>query len=153
MAIKKGQRFPIPFDIAFPQGAALIGEIEKVMKFNERRRQYTDEQDTDEETRLPKWKARLMDLSEGIRGTDSGIDLVFLAPVQPVPQGQEVLPGVRPVVLENLMVQPRATLAGQFPKLIYSYFATGIAGDTSGAKQAPANPGASRPARGDEKVA
>ncbi|QIS19210.1 hypothetical protein [Nocardia terpenica] len=150
MAVKKGQRFPAPQDVIFPDGVGVIGEVEKVFKFNERRRQYTTDQDRDEETGLLKWKARLIDYSDEVRGMDTGIELVFLADVQPIlPAGRRV----RDIELEGLMVQPRATKAGDFAKLIYSYFATGVKGDTSGAKQAPANPGASRPARGDEKAA
>ncbi|WP_225727195.1 MULTISPECIES: hypothetical protein [unclassified Nocardia] len=149
MAIKRGQRFPVPFEVAFPEGAGLVGEIEKVFVFNERRRQYTTEQDVDKETGLLMWKARLIDYSDDVRGSETGIDLVFLAPVQPIPpEGRRV----REVELEGLMVQPRATKAGDFPKLVYSYFATGIKGDNSGAKQPPANPGAARPAR-NEKAA
>ncbi|WP_433679969.1 hypothetical protein [Nocardia sp. CA-119907] len=137
--------------MAFEKGAALIGEITPVMEYDDRKKAYKDKQDIDDETHLPKWKGKIMDLSEGIRGAEMGIDLIFLAPVRPVPQSDEVMPGLRPVVLENLMVQPRATLAGQFPKLIYSYFATGIVGDNSGAKQPANNVGAARPR--DEKAA
>ncbi|WP_019932255.1 hypothetical protein [Nocardia sp. BMG111209] len=132
MAVKKGQRFLVPFDVAFPEGAGLIGEIEKVFTFNERRRQYTTDQDVDTETGLLKWKARLVDYSDDVRGSDTGIDLVFLSPVQPIPpEGRRI----RDIELEGLMVQPRVTKVGDFSKLTYSYFATGIKGDNSGAKR------------------
>ncbi|MFX0579452.1 hypothetical protein [Nocardia nepalensis] len=151
MAVKKFQRFPIPHDIGFEAGAAIINVPEPVMKFNERKRAYTNEQERDEETGLLKWKAKIIDFSADVRGSDMGIDLIFLSAVQPIPTGPELRPGMREVVFENLMVQPRATKAGDFAKLIYSYFATGIVGDNSGAKQPANNVGAARPR--DEKAA
>ncbi|MEG8183935.1 hypothetical protein GZH49_36300 [Nocardia terpenica] len=150
MAIKFGQRFPIPFDVAFPEGAGIVGEIEKVFEFNQRRRVFTTKQEVDEETGLLKWKARLIDYSDDVRGNEFGIELVFLAEVQPIPPAGR---RARDVELEGLMVQPRIARSGDYSKLTYAYFATGIKGDNSGAKQAPANPGAARPARGDEKAA
>ncbi|WP_225724680.1 MULTISPECIES: hypothetical protein [unclassified Nocardia] len=132
MAVKRNQRFAIPQEIVFEAGAAIIGTPVPVMRFNERKKAYTNEQERDEETGLLKWKAKIWDFSEDVKGSDMGLDLIFLAPVQPVPTGKEIRPGLREVEFENLMVQPRASKAGDFAKLTYSYFATGIKGDTSG---------------------
>ncbi|MGX1774840.1 hypothetical protein ACWIGW_22195 [Nocardia brasiliensis] len=144
MAVKWDQWFGIPFEMAFPKGAALIGEIEPMFEWSDRKKTYTDKPAVDPVSGLRMWRARLMDPSDGIRGAESGIDLVFLAEVRPVPVHPEVMEGFRPIELEGLMVQPRAVMNGQRSKLVFIYRATGIKGDNSG-KVAPGDHSASAP--------
>ncbi|WP_225729480.1 MULTISPECIES: hypothetical protein [unclassified Nocardia] len=132
MGVKWNQRFLAPHGVIFPNGAAINGVPVLMMKYNDRKKAYTNEPERDEETGLLKWKAKVWDFSEDVRGTDAGLELIFLAPVQPIPTGKEIRPGLVEVEFENLMVQPRVTKSGDYAKLTYLYFATGIKGDASG---------------------
>ncbi|MFB8007526.1 hypothetical protein [Nocardia sp. NPDC056000] len=153
MGIKKGHRFPAMHDAAFEKGVLLLDGIEPVYKYNERRRAYTTEQDRDEVTGLLMWKARLMDLDADVKDKQAGVNLIFLAEVRPIPVGREWRPGVWEIELEGLTVEARASVAGDFATMSYTYRATGIKGDTSGAKQPPVDAPATRPVRSDKSAA
>lgn len=153
MGIKRNHRFPSEHTAAFEKGVLLLDGVEPVYKYDQRKRAYTTEQDRDEVTGLLMWKARLMDLDADVKDKQAGINLIFLAEVAPIPVGQEWRPGIREIELEGLTVEVRASVAGDFATMSYIYRATGIKGDTSGAKLPPVDAPASRPARGDKAVA
>ncbi|MCU1641197.1 MAG: hypothetical protein JWN03_1472 [Nocardia sp.] len=153
MGIKSKHRFALPFEAAFEKGALLVGEVEPVFTYDSRRRAYTTEQERDELTGQLKWKARLMDLDLDVKGKQSGLDLIFLADVRPVPVTQEITPNVRPIQLEGVTVEVRASVQGDFATMTFAYWATGIKGDTSGSKLPPMDVPASRPVRSDKSAA
>lgn len=142
----KDLRFSEQFNVAFEKGLVLVGEIEPDTEYNQNRNAPA-RQKVDPITGKRQWKATCTDPSE-TNPKRSSIQVIFLSDVQPVPSTPEVLPGMRSIELEGLTLQPKVTGQGEFKTLGWTVRATGIKGDTSGAKQAPAEPGAARPATG-----
>lgn len=151
MAILRGYRFPIEFKDAFPQGLLLLGEITQMTKYNpDPRAAIEGVFDYDKEgngTGLPLWAASVTDPHEGSDGKAqrASFQVVFVAPVQPVPSTKEVVPGtgMRMIELEGLTAEPVVVRQGSgdknFSYVTYKFRATGIKGDNSGSKQAPAD--------------
>lgn len=137
------------FADAFPMGLLLMGEVAPLTEFssdrNAPKRQKVDLDTDGNGTGKRLWKATVVDPT-GVGSKNSAIDVTFVADVQPVPSAAPVSPGLTPIVLEGLQVKPRVTGNGEFKSIGFVVRATGIRGDTSGAKQAPNDPGAARPA-------
>lgn len=136
------------FTDAFPMGLFQLGDIEPMLEFNsdrnapKRQRQDLDAEGNGTGKRL--WKVTVTDPAAP-NAKQASFDLVFVADQMPVPSAPEVAPGMRPIVLEGLQVKPKITGQGEFKSIGWNIRATGIVGDTSGSKQAPADPGAARP--------
>ncbi|QIS01518.1 hypothetical protein F5X71_03595 [Nocardia brasiliensis] len=152
MAIKRGHKFEIPFRTAFPQGLVLLGEISQVTKYNPNPNatpepMFDYDPKTGEGSGLPLWKATVTDPHED-KAKRASFEVIFVAQVQPVPATEEIVPGtgMRMIELEGVSAEPKVMGQGEFKYQGYTFRATGIKGDTSGAKQAPNDPGASRPA-------
>ncbi|WP_280255188.1 hypothetical protein [Nocardia wallacei] len=157
MAINRGFRFPIGFHQAFPKGLVLNSEIVPLTKYNPDPRSIPEQEfdidkKTGEGTGNPLWKATVTDPHED-KAKRKSFEVIFIAPVQPVPSTEEIVPGTgwRMVELEGLTAEPKVMGQGEFKYLGYQYRATGIKGDNSGAKVPPNNVGASRPR--DDKAA
>lgn len=139
--------FTPAFEDAFPKGLFLLGDVEPMLEFNsdrnapKRQRQDLDAEGNGTGKRL--WKATVTDPAAP-NARQASFDLVFVADVMPVPSTPELAPGMRPIVLEGLQVKPKIAGQGEFKSIGWNIRATGFAGDTSGAKQAPADPGAAR---------
>ncbi len=129
------------FAEAFPKGLFLLGDIQPVTEFNsDRNAPKIHKVDFDREgngTGKRLWKATVTDPS-GSNAKTASFDLVFVADVQPVPAQGEIVPGMTPIVLEGLMVRPKVAGSGEFKSIGWTVRATGIVGDNSGAKSAPA---------------
>ncbi|MCE7002445.1 hypothetical protein LWC34_06310 [Kibdelosporangium philippinense] len=127
MAVPKGYRFEIPFDVMFPNGLFLIGEIQPLTEYQsqeDRARNRPVRPRTDEDGLLL-FKGMFADPSAE-KDRDKSVSIEFAAKVQPVPPAS--VPGVpfTPVVLEGLTVQPRAEATGQAKWVIWSIRATGM---------------------------
>ncbi|WP_107659546.1 hypothetical protein [Nocardia suismassiliense] len=152
MAIKRGYQFQIPFKVAFPQGLVLLGEITRMTKYNPNPNAAPEGMfDLDREgqgTGLPLWKATVTDPHED-KAKRASFEVIFIADVQPIPVNEEIVPGtgMRMIELEGLTAEPKVMGQGEFKYLGFTYRATGIVGDNSGAKVPPADPGASRPSK------
>jgi hypothetical protein len=85
------------------------------------------------------WRATVTDPDEPTAKRAS-FEITFIADVQPVPSTTEVLPGMRPIELEDLTAEPRVAGNGEFKYQSYIYRATGFKATTS-------NTGAARPAQ------
>ncbi|KQY31416.1 hypothetical protein ASD42_22570 [Nocardia sp. Root136] len=138
MAFKRGNRFPVSHTEAFPMGLILQGQIEPLIKYNpdrnavpEQRRDYDPK--TNEGTQLLMWRATVTDPDE-TKSKRASFDLIFLAEHAPVPSTPEVLPGMRQIVLEGLLAEPKVMGQGEFKYLGYQFYAGGIEGDNSGAR-------------------
>ncbi|MFI5501766.1 hypothetical protein ACIA5E_22120 [Nocardia asteroides] len=134
----KGHRFPVSHIEAFPEGLVLVGKIEPLTKYNPDRNAVQEQRfdfdpKTGAGTRLPMWKATVTDPAE-TNSKRASFQLIFLAEVQPVPSTPEVLPGMRQIVLEGLLAEPKVMGQGEFKYLGYAFYAGGIKGDESGAK-------------------
>ncbi|MEV0250119.1 hypothetical protein AB0H76_26225 [Nocardia sp. NPDC050712] len=130
---------------AFEKALLLVGDIEPDTEYNQNRNAPA-RQKVDPVTGLRQWKATCTDPSES-NPKRSSVQVIFLADVAPIPHGAELISGtgLRVIELENMTLQPKVTGQGEFKTLGWTIRATGIKGDTSGAKQAPADPGAARP--------
>ncbi len=151
MAIKKRYRFPIEFSEAFPQGLVLLGEVSALTKYNPNpnatpEQMFDFDPKTGEGSGLPLWSASVTDPHQD-KAKRASFDIIFVAQVQPVPATQEIVPGtgMRMIELEGLLAEPKVMGQGEFKYLGYQFWATGIKGDTSGAKQPPNQVDASRP--------
>lgn len=129
MAISRGHRFPIEFGEAFPQGLVLLGEVAPDNEYQSREDRSAGRpvrQRVDELTGKRQWKATVTDPNER-NAKRASFEVTFLADVQPVPSTSEVLPGVRPVVLEGVTVEPRVAGNGEFKYQSYVVRAVGFA--------------------------
>lgn len=152
MAIQKRERFPIEFDRAFPQGLVLMGEVEASTEYQsqeDRGRGREAKQFVDERTGRRIWKAIASDPDEN-RAKRASFEVFFIADVQPVPPSDEVLPGMRPIVLDGLEVEPKLTGQGEFKSLTYQVWATGFVDPKASAR---GKAQASSAAQGKEQAA
>lgn len=125
------------FRTAFPMGVFLLGNIEAVTEFNQdrsapKRHQLDFDRDGNGSGKRL-WKGTIMDPS-GSNAKQTSFDVVFVADQQPVPSAPEISDGVRPIVLEGLMLKPKVVGNGEFKSIGWNIRATGIVGDNSGAK-------------------
>lgn len=128
MALIKGHRFPVEFHEAFPKGLVLVGGIEPDFEYqsqDDRSRGREQRQRVDEVTGKRRWKATVTDPDE-VKAKRASFEVVFLADVQPAPLPDEVLPGMRPVELVDLMAAPKTAGQGEFKYLAYDFIATGV---------------------------
>jgi hypothetical protein len=130
VALSRDHRFPVDHYRAFPKGLVLVGEIGPDTEFQPDRTKPAHQR-VDEFTGLRVWKATVMDPDER-KAKRASFELFFLAEVQPVPSAAEVLPGMRPIELEGLTVQPKVMGQGEFKYQGFVYRASGI-------KQTPAS--------------
>jgi hypothetical protein len=133
MAIPRGYRFPIEFDIAFPQGLVLVGEVTPDNEYQTREDKAVGRpvrQKTDPVTGQRQWKATVTDPDEPTAKRAS-FEITFVADVQPVPSTAEALPGMRPIALQGLTAEPKVAGNGEFKYQSYIYRATGFTATTS----------------------
>ena len=152
MAIPKNYGFPVDSLVAFPKRVLLMSPIGPAIKWNPDRnampeQMYDIDPKTGEGTGLPLWTATVTDPHEASdgKGKRASFDITFVSRVKPVPAGEQVIDDMWFIELEGLTAHPKVMGQGEFKYLGYVYRAEGIKGDNSGAKQAPADPGASRP--------
>jgi len=133
MAIPRGYRFPIEFDVAFPQGLVLVGETAPDNEYQTREDKAAGRpvrQKIDPVTGQRQWKATVTDPDEPTAKRAS-FEVTFTADVQPVAPTAEVLPGMRPIALQGLTAEPKVTGNGEFKYQSYVYRATGFTAPTS----------------------
>lgn len=128
MAIGRGQRFPVEFSAAFPQGLVLMGEVAPDNEYQSREDRAAGRpvrQRVDETTGKRQWKGTVTDPDE-TNAKRASFEVTFLAEVMPVPTTAEVLPGFRPVELDGLTAEPRVAGNGEFKYLSYVFRASGF---------------------------
>jgi hypothetical protein len=155
MAIPRGHRFAIDFDGAFPQGLVLIGEVAPDNEYQTREDRAAGRpvrQKIDQVTGKRQWKATVTDPDEG-NAKRASFEITFIADVQPAPPTGEVLPGMRPIVLEGLTAEPRVAGNGEFKYQSYVYRATGFAAapGAGAVRGAQASKPAGSPGGGDQQ--
>ncbi|SDN58667.1 hypothetical protein [Allokutzneria albata] len=136
MAIPKGHRFEVPFDVAFPKGLVLVGELAPDNEYQENPNKPA-RQKVDVVTGKRQWVGTVTDPDE-TKAKRASFQVTFLADVQPVPVTGEVLPGMRPVELDGLTVEPRVSGSGEFKYQGWLFRATGFKAAGSGAGKASA---------------
>jgi hypothetical protein len=138
MAIPKGHRFEVLYNVAFPRGLVLVGEIGPDNEYQSREDRAAGRpvrQRIDDVTGKRQWKGTFTDPDES-NSKRASFDITFLADVQPVPTTEEALPGMRAVEgLDGLTAEPRLAGNGEFKYQSYVYRSTGFsaAGSATGA--------------------
>ncbi|MCE7006735.1 hypothetical protein LWC34_28485 [Kibdelosporangium philippinense] len=144
MAIAKGYRFEIPFDLAFPKGLVLVGDVVPDTEYQSQQDRASGRpvrQRNDDVTGLRQWKATVTDPDQP-NAKRASFEIVFTADHQPVPTTTEVLPGMRPIELEGLTAEPKVAGNGEFKYLSYTFRATGFkAAAASGGRGSGKAPG------------
>jgi hypothetical protein len=127
MAVPYGYRFEIPFDVMFPQGLFLIGDLQPLTEYQsqEDKARNRPVRPRIDEAGLPLFRGTFADPGAE-KERDKSITVEFAAKVQPVPPS--AVPGLpfTPVVLEGLTVQPRAEASGQAKWVTWVVRATGM---------------------------
>ncbi|GAB0103475.1 hypothetical protein JMUB6875_24480 [Nocardia sp. JMUB6875] len=150
MAVKD-LRLSAPFLDVYPKKLIALGQPEPDNEYNPNRNA-APKQKKDEVTGLWQWKLTCTDPND-THPKRTTVQVIFLAEVAPIPVGVELSEGVHLIELEGLTLQPKVTGQGEFKTLGWTVRATGIKGDTSGAKMPPVEASASRPTRSDKAVA
>lgn len=147
MAIRKGRRFKDDFDAAFPKGLVLNGEVVPGVEYQsaeDRSRGREPRPLIDEQTGLRIFKAMVTDPDE-TKAKRASSEVNLIAEVQPVPPTEEVLPGMRPIALEGMQVEPRIAGQGEYKYLTYQVWATGLADPGKGSTRTTAKASGSTP--------
>jgi hypothetical protein len=128
MAVPYGIRFPVDFDLVFPQGAYIIGEVVPVTEYQsqeDKARNRPVRPRIDEATGLPLFRVTIADPSAE-KDRDKSVTVEIAAKQQPVPPAALGNLPFRPVILEGLTVQPRAEASGQAKWITWVIRATGL---------------------------
>ena len=128
MAVPYGTRFAVEFDLLFPQGAYIVGDVVPVTEYQsqeDKARNRPVRPRIDEATGLPIYKVTIADPSAE-KDRDKSITVEIAAKVQPVPPAAVGNLPFRPVILEGLTVQPRAEASGQAKWITWVVRATGM---------------------------
>jgi hypothetical protein len=137
MGAPKNLRLTADFDEWFPQGLYLVGEIAPMTEYQsqeDRARNRPVRPRTDEVTGLPLFRGTFADPAAE-KDREKSVTVEFTAKVQPVPPAAMAGVPFRPVVLENMTVQPRAETSGQAKWITWVVRATGLTapvGNTAG---------------------
>jgi hypothetical protein len=150
MAFERGHRFSESFETAFPMGLLQMGEVEADREYSDKPGREMP-QKIDEATGLRIWKFRATDPGQ-TKAKHASFEVRLLATHQPVPHGPELMPGMRMVALEGLMVEPKVVGQGEYKSQGYAFWATGFAAAKGGAKT-PAGSGTSKGDGGDKAAA
>jgi len=132
MAITRGHRFSETYEVVFPDGLLMLGDVEADREYSDKPGREMP-QKVDEASGLRVWKFRAMDPGQ-TKVKQASFEVRLLATHQPVPDGAEVMPGMRPVVLEGLMVEPKVIGQGEYKSQGYAFWATGFAPAKGAAK-------------------
>ncbi|MCK2238404.1 MULTISPECIES: hypothetical protein [unclassified Crossiella] len=138
MAIPKGHRFEVSFDLAFPKGLVLVGELAPDNEYQENKNR-EPRQKVDPVSGLRQWVGTVTDPDE-TKAKRASFQVTFLAEVQPVPTTAELVPGLgmRQIILEGLTAEPRVTGNGEYKYQGWLFRATGFKASGAGANKTPA---------------
>ncbi|WP_344431942.1 hypothetical protein [Amycolatopsis minnesotensis] len=128
MAIAKGHRFEIEFDVAFPHGLVLVGEVAPDTEYQSKEDRASGRpvrQRIDETTGKRQWKGTVTDPGE-TNPKRASFPITLLADVQPVPTTAEALPGMRPIELEGVTAEPKVMGQGEYKYQGFAFRATGF---------------------------
>jgi hypothetical protein len=110
MAVPRGTRFEVDHEVVFPDGAAVVGQVDPDMEYvssEDKARGKQPRQKVDEQTGLLQWKVTVTDPSAE-RDRDKSATVTLLSEVQPVPPPAAVAGfDFRPVVFDGLTVEAR----------------------------------------------
>jgi hypothetical protein len=122
---RKGFRYKIASNEFFVAGCYQNGDITPDTEYSGNPDR-PGPQRRDPVTGLLVWKLPVTDPAEPSSKRRS-YDVLMLSDTEPVPPTQEIAPGVRPVVLTEVTVEPRLAGQGEFKYLSYTVRALGFA--------------------------
>ncbi|MEU8251263.1 plasmid replication, integration and excision activator [Nonomuraea sp. NPDC048916] len=107
---------PVTFDMVFPQGCYIVGEVEPVKDFDASTPQRFV-QVRDKHTAELVWQVTVMDADPSLKAAQKTVAVKILNPIQPVPPAP--MPGLpfTPVEFDHMTVTPYVNQAG---RLAYS---------------------------------
>lgn len=115
------RKLPIPFHVAFPHGAYLVGEVSPVTDFNLSTADKKIQQ-IDLDTSLPMWAVEVVDADPDAKKAFRTLTIKFAAKVQPVPPANTTSSPFTPVVLEGLTGLPYIEEVGEsFRRIAWSF--------------------------------
>jgi hypothetical protein len=117
--LKGGFRFPVPMEVAFPQGCVYVpGSIAEAMDYDEKTKVRTPARDKVTGKRV--FQCRVMDADEELGARSREVVVKLLTDVQPVPP----VGPFQPVEFEGLVVTPYVD--SKTNRMAYSFRATAI---------------------------
>lgn len=121
---------PVAFELAFPAGAYVTGEVEPVRDFDAKGS--VPVQKRDKGTGLPMWQVSVHDADPAARGAAKAVKVVVLDERQPVPP--PALDGLpfRPVEFDGLTVTPYVAEGQGRPRVAYSIRARAMRASAGG---------------------
>ena len=121
------RRIPIEFNVVFPYGGYLVGEVTPVSDFD-RSTAESKVQQVDAETQLPLWQVEMVDADPEAKKATRTVNVKIAAKVQPVPPANESGTPFTPVVLNNLVAVPYIeNVTETFSRIAWSYRAESLA--------------------------
>ncbi|WP_396642906.1 plasmid replication, integration and excision activator [Microbacterium sp.] len=109
---------PVSFEAFFPRGAFVVGEVERVMKWNDDGT--LGGQDADRNSGHPLWQVRVIDADPEARKGQGEVTVKLISIVEPqLPPEMNGLP-FRPAVFEGLTVTPYVKENNGRPRVAYS---------------------------------
>lgn len=128
-------KFRVSMEDVYPEGAFVVGPVEKVRDFD---KSSPDKfvQQLDKETGLPLWSVSVLDADDNARKAEKTMTVKLVDQVQPVPPEAVVVAGheFRPVEFDGLTVTPY--LDERRNRIAYSVRATGMRGPNKTSKPA-----------------
>lgn len=110
----------MPFEVAFPLGAYVISEVDRVLDF-ERSTKESKVQQVDPDTGLLLWQVTVLDADPEAKKSAKTVTVKIPAKVQPVPpEGKDGSPFI-PVEFDGLTALPWIEESGSFSKISWSF--------------------------------
>ncbi|MFI6958685.1 hypothetical protein ACIBJI_35120 [Nocardia sp. NPDC050408] len=123
--IRRNFRYPVEFGEFFPVGLYQIGDVRPDLEYTGNPDR-PGPQKRDEQTGQLVWKIPVTDPNEP-NPRRASYEVLLLSDTEPEPTTQEIAPGMRPVALTGLTVQPRVGGQGEFKYLTQTVRASGYA--------------------------
>lgn len=118
-------RFPIPHEVAFPNGAYLVSEVSPVNDFTKSTREVKI-QEVDPDSGLLMWQVDIVDADPSAPRKQKAVSVKIAAKVQPVPPSNDGNSPFTPVEFEGLTARAYIQESGDFRSIVYSYRASGL---------------------------
>lgn len=119
------RRFPIPFDVVFPNGAYLVSEVTPVHDFNASTRE-NKVQEVDKDTGKLLWQMDVLDADPEAKRASKTVTVKIAANQQPVPPGNDGSSPFTPVLFEGLTALPWIEASENFSKISWSFRAADV---------------------------
>ncbi|MFI9408507.1 hypothetical protein [Nocardia gamkensis] len=142
--IRKTFRFAVDFADFFREGLYQMGPVRPDLEYTGNPDR-PGPQKRDELTGALVWKATVSDPGER-NARRASYEVLLLSDTEPEPTTPEIAPGIRPIALTEVTVQPRVGGQGEFKYLTYTVRATGYATPPGSGNRSAGSSGAGKTA-------